>query len=48
MSNHFTKICTGSEVGSYLRLNFKAQEPDRTCSKNQEEEQDYRSRKKVR
>ena len=42
----FTEMCSGSEVGSYLRLidsyitQLKAQGPSRTCNESKEEEED--------
>ena len=44
-NNHFTKMCRGSEAGSYFRLidscitQLKAQGPSRTCNESQEEEE---------
>jgi len=43
-NNHFTEMCNGSEVGSYLRLidscttQLKAQGP-KTCNESKEEEE---------
>jgi len=44
-NNHFTEMCCGTEVGSYLRLigscvtQLKAQGPCRTCNESKEEEE---------
>ena len=43
IENHSTELCSGSEVGSYLRITdscttqLKAQEPSRTCNESKEE-----------
>ena len=45
-NNHFTKLCGGSEAGSYLRLKdsginqLKTQGPCRTCKESKEEEEE--------
>ena len=45
-NNHFTEICSGSEVGSYLRFidscitQLKAQGPCRTWNESKEEEEE--------
>ena len=45
-SVHLTKMCCGTEAGSYLRLidscvtQLKAQGPFRTCNENEEEEEE--------
>ena len=46
----FTEMCSGSEVGSYLRLidscitQFKSQGPSRTCNESKEEEEEDTSK----
>jgi len=48
-NNHFTEMCSGSEVGSYLRLidscitQVKAQGPSRPCDASKEEEEGYQT-----
>ena len=45
LNNHFTEMCSGSEVGSYLRpmdsciTQLKAQGPSRTFNESKEEEE---------
>ena len=45
-NSHFTKMCSGSEAGSYLRLigscitQLQAQGPSRTCNESKEEEEE--------
>ena len=44
--SHLTKMCSGSEAGSYLRLidscitQLKAHGPSRTCNESKEEEEE--------
>ena len=46
-NNYFAEICSGFEVGSYLRLidscvtQLRAQGPSRTCNESKEEEEEY-------
>ena len=45
-NNHFTEVCRGFDVGSFLRLmdscftQLQAQKPSRTCDESKEEEEE--------